>query len=79
MLRAAADGVRSVVLCPSLIYGEGRGANPDSIAMSLGLGSFAWAVAVAFYFLEVLVAFVQAYVFTMLSAVFIGSCIQPEH
>ena len=31
VLASAADGVRSVVLCPSLIYGEGRGANPDSI------------------------------------------------
>lgn len=31
VLRAAAQAVRSVVLCPALIYGEGRGANPDSI------------------------------------------------
>src|SRR6185503_17619064 len=31
VLAAAAQGIRSVVLCPSLIYGEGRGANPDSI------------------------------------------------
>ena len=31
VLGAASQGVRSVVLCPSLIYGEGRGANPDSI------------------------------------------------
>ena len=31
VLAAAAQGVRSVVLCPSLIYGEGPGANPDSI------------------------------------------------
>jgi nucleoside-diphosphate-sugar epimerase len=31
VLRAAGEGVRSVVLCPSLIYGEGRGANRDSI------------------------------------------------
>ena len=31
VLAAAAQGVRSVVLCPSLIYGQGRGANPDSI------------------------------------------------
>lgn len=31
VLRAAGQAVRSVVLCPSLIYGEGRGANPDSI------------------------------------------------
>jgi nucleoside-diphosphate-sugar epimerase len=31
VLASAAQGVRSVVLCPSLIYGEGRGANSDSI------------------------------------------------
>lgn len=31
VLRAAAQDVRSAVLCPALIYGEGRGANPDSI------------------------------------------------
>jgi len=31
VVASAAQGVRSVVLCPSLIYGEGRGANPDSI------------------------------------------------
>jgi nucleoside-diphosphate-sugar epimerase len=31
VLAAASDGVRSVVLCPALIYGEGRGTNPDSI------------------------------------------------
>jgi len=31
VLAAAAQGIRSVVLCPTLIYGQGRGANPDSI------------------------------------------------
>lgn len=31
VLASAAQGIRSVVLCPSLIYGQGRGANPDSI------------------------------------------------
>ena len=31
VLAAAKQDVRSVVLCPCLIYGEGRGANPDSI------------------------------------------------
>lgn len=30
-LAAAAQGIRAVVLCPTLIYGQGRGANPDSI------------------------------------------------
>jgi nucleoside-diphosphate-sugar epimerase len=31
VLAAAGQGIRSAVLCPCLIYGEGRGANPDSI------------------------------------------------
>jgi nucleoside-diphosphate-sugar epimerase len=31
VLASAAQGVRSMVLCPCLIYGQGRGANPDSI------------------------------------------------
>jgi nucleoside-diphosphate-sugar epimerase len=31
VLAAAKDGVRAVVLCPSLIYGAGRGVNPRSI------------------------------------------------
>jgi nucleoside-diphosphate-sugar epimerase len=31
VLASAAQGVRSVVLCPCLIYGEGRGAHSDSI------------------------------------------------
>lgn len=31
ILRAADSGVRAVVICPSLIYGRGRGLNPNSI------------------------------------------------
>jgi nucleoside-diphosphate-sugar epimerase len=31
VLAAAKDGVRAVVICPSLIYGAGRGVNPRSI------------------------------------------------
>lgn len=31
VLAAAGQGVRSVVLCPCLIYGQGRGANSDSV------------------------------------------------
>jgi len=31
VLAAAAQGIRSMVLCSCLIYGQGRGANPDSI------------------------------------------------
>jgi F-type H+-transporting ATPase subunit a len=29
--------------------------------------------------LEILVAFIQAYIFTMLSALFIGMAMHPEH
>ena len=31
VLTAAAQGVRSIVICPSLIYGQGRGLSPDSV------------------------------------------------
>lgn len=31
VLDAAADGVRSIVICPSLIYGLGKGLNPHSV------------------------------------------------
>jgi F-type H+-transporting ATPase subunit a len=40
--------------------------------LSIGLGLFV-------YFLEILVAFLQAYIFTMLSAIFIGQMLHPEH
>lgn len=53
--------------------------DPSNLGMTYGLGVFGWVITVAFYFLELLVALVQAYVFVMLSAVFIGSCIHPEH
>ena len=35
VLRAAARGIRSVVICPSLIYGVGRGANLRSVQIPL--------------------------------------------
>lgn len=53
--------------------------DPTQSAMSLGLGAVGWVVAVALYFLELLVAFIQAYIFTLLSAIFIGTSIHPEH
>jgi len=34
---------------------------------------------IGIYFLEIIVSLVQAYVFTLLSAVFIGMAIHPEH
>ncbi len=35
--------------------------------------------AVAIYMLEIFVAFLQAYIFTFLSAVFVGAALHPEH
>ncbi len=40
--------------------------------VSVGFGIFV-------YFLEILVAFIQAYIFTVLSALFIGMSINPDH
>ena len=36
-------------------------------------------MAVAVTFLEILVAFIQAYIFTMLTAVFVGLTMHPSH
>nr|MBA3845104.1 F0F1 ATP synthase subunit A [Planctomycetota bacterium] len=51
----------------------------DSTVLATGLGITGFFFATAFYAMELLVAFVQAYVFTMLSAMFIGMSIHPEH
>jgi F-type H+-transporting ATPase subunit a len=52
------------------IFGPGVGyaVAPVSIAFALFI-----------YFLELLVSFIQAYVFTMLSALFIGMAVQEHH
>ena len=52
-------------------------------AMSKGVGIASSPVAVAFtifiYFIEILVAFLQAYIFAMLTAVFVGQAFEGEH
>jgi F-type H+-transporting ATPase subunit a len=53
--------------------------NADSAGLAMGLKGFGWILALAFYAMEVLVAFIQAYVFTLLAALFIGMSIHPEH
>lgn len=55
---------------------QASGAN-DFMTTSLGVAGFFFAVAI--YFLELLVALIQAYVFTLLSSVFIGMSVHPEH
>jgi F-type H+-transporting ATPase subunit a len=52
---------------------------PEGTFIAGSLAVFGWLLAVVFHFMELLVAFIQAYVFTMLAALFIGSSIHPEH
>ena len=52
---------------------------PDSRGLAAGLQVAGFVLAIGFYAMEILVAFIQAYVFTMLSAMFIGMSINPEH
>jgi F-type H+-transporting ATPase subunit a len=54
------------------ILGLAVGVSVWMTPISLGLGIFV-------FFLEILVSFLQAYIFTMLSAMFIGQVYHPEH
>jgi F-type H+-transporting ATPase subunit a len=49
------------------------------IAAASVVGVASVVIAVALSFLELLVAFIQAYIFAFLSALYIGSSISPEH
>jgi F-type H+-transporting ATPase subunit a len=51
----------------------------EASGLAYALGSFGWLLGFAFHAMELLVAFIQAYVFTMLAAMFIGMSIHPEH
>jgi F-type H+-transporting ATPase subunit a len=53
--------------------------DPQAIGMATTMGVFGWLLTIPFYALELLVALLQAYIFTLLSAVFIGLCAHPEH
>jgi F-type H+-transporting ATPase subunit a len=50
-----------------------------SEAVGMGVGVFATAFLVFMYFLELLVAFLQAYVFTLLAALYFGDATQEHH
>lgn len=51
----------------------------NAVGMATTMGAFGWLLTIPFYALELLVALLQAYIFTLLSAVFIGLCAHPEH
>lgn len=54
-------------------------AQTQSVGLAIALQGFGFILGTLFHLMEVLVAFVQAYVFTLLSAIFIGMSIHPEH
>ena len=47
--------------------------------LASALGGFGIIVAIAIFLLKILVSFIQAYVFTLLSAIFVGASVHPDH
>ena len=65
-----------IIICLiSLIFIFG---NMNSVA-GWGTAPFSLAFTIFIYFIEVLVAFIQAFIFTMLTAVFIGQALEGDH
>ena len=61
----------------SLIFIFGNGG--ESAGAGIGVGIASWAFTVFMMALELLVAFLQAYVFTLLSAIYFGSAVEEHH
>jgi F-type H+-transporting ATPase subunit a len=61
----------------SLIFIFGNGG--ESVGAGVGVGIASWLFTVFMMALELLVAFIQAYVFTLLSAIYFGSAIEESH
>jgi F-type H+-transporting ATPase subunit a len=53
--------------------------NGENTGTGIGVGVAAWLFTTFMFFLELLVAFIQAYVFTLLSAIYIGSAVEEHH
>lgn len=53
--------------------------NGENTGAGLGVGVASWLFTTFMFFLELLVAFIQAYVFTLLSAIYIGSAVEEHH
>ena len=61
----------------SLIFIFGKGG--ESVGAGVGVGIASWLFTVFMMFLELLVAFLQAFVFALLSAVYFGSAVEEGH
>jgi F-type H+-transporting ATPase subunit a len=53
--------------------------NGENTGTGLGVGVASWLFTTFMFFLELLVAFIQAYVFTLLSAIYFGSATEEHH
>ena len=67
-------GVVAIFGIPMIIY-----QSYESVLIGFSVGIVSVILNIAIYFLEILVCLVQAYVFSLLSAVFIGMAIHPQH
>ena len=82
MLRLGANmtaghiGIVAIFGIPMILYNGGMG-YPQNLSFSVGIISVLLNTAI--YFLEIIVCLVQAYVFSLLSAVFIGMAIHAHH
>ena len=82
MLRLGANmtaghiGIVAIFGIPMILYSGGAGYSQE---ISLSVGVVSVLLNTAIYFLEIIVCLVQAYVFSLLSAVFIGMAIHAHH
>ncbi len=53
--------------------------NGENTGTGIGVGIASWLFTTFMFFLELLVAFIQAYVFTLLSAIYFGSAVEEHH
>ncbi len=82
MLRLGANmtaghiGLVAIFGIPMILFANGAGYSQN---ISLSVGIISVVLNTAIYFLEIIVCLVQAYVFSLLSAVFIGMAIHAHH
>jgi F-type H+-transporting ATPase subunit a len=65
--------------CMIFIFSKDPQTGAENPVAGWGVGIFSWLFVVFMTFLELLVAFLQAYVFTLLSAIYFGSAVEEAH
>lgn len=65
--------------CMIFIFSKDPVTGAEHAGAGWGVGIFSWLFVVFMTFLELLVAFLQAYVFTLLSAIYFGSAVEEAH